>query len=78
MLWEKNGNYPNTLEDMNQVVRIKPEDSDSYWLRSLIYERMGKVGDAIKDLNQAMQLSKNDSKTKLYASEIEVLKIPKN
>jgi Lipoprotein NlpI, contains TPR repeats len=50
------GQHQRAIDDINQAIRIKPGDSDNFYLRGFAYRALGQYQRALEDSNQAISL----------------------
>jgi len=53
----KKGDMPGAIEDLNQSISLKPNDSVYYFNRGFVYEELGEHQKAIADYNQSIILN---------------------
>jgi len=57
------GDYDRAIQDFDQAIRLKPDNSKIFSIRGLAYERKGDHDRAIQDYDQAIRLKPDDSNT---------------
>lgn len=53
------GQHPRAIEDINQALKIKPEDADNFYLRGFAYRALSQYQKAVDDSTQAIRLDSN-------------------
>jgi tetratricopeptide (TPR) repeat protein len=53
------GQHPRAIEDINQAIKLKSDDSDSYYLRGFAYRALGQYQRAVEDSTRAIGLESN-------------------
>jgi len=53
------GQHPRAIEDINQAIKLKPDDADNYYLRGFAYRALGQYQRAIEDSNRAIGIDPN-------------------
>lgn len=53
------GRHQFALDDVNQAMKIKPEDADVFYLRGFAYRALGQYQKALEDSNRALSLDPN-------------------
>ena len=56
----RKGNLENAIADLNEIIRLKPDDAVAYHRRGIIYLRKGDFDTAIINLDKAKKLNPND------------------
>jgi Tfp pilus assembly protein PilF len=50
------GQYDRTIEDMDEAIRVNPQDARSYVKRAGFYEAIGKTKESERDFQKAEEL----------------------
>lgn len=50
------GRHQFALDDINKAMRLKPDDSDMYYLRGFAYRALGQYQNALEDTNRALAM----------------------
>ncbi|MBU1230935.1 MAG: hypothetical protein KKA55_03455 [Proteobacteria bacterium] len=50
------GQHQRAVDDINQGIKLKPEDADNYYLRSVAYRALGQHQRAVADCDRALGL----------------------
>lgn len=50
------GRHQLALDDINQAMKIKPDDSDNFYLRGFAYRALGQLKQAVEDSSRAIAL----------------------
>jgi tetratricopeptide (TPR) repeat protein len=50
------GQHQRAIDDINQAIKIKPDDSDNFYLRGFAYRALGQNQRAVEDSTQAIGL----------------------
>ncbi len=53
------GQHPRAIEDINQAITLKSDDSDNYYLRGFAYRALGQYQRAVEDSTRAIGLESN-------------------
>lgn len=53
------GQHPRAIEDINQAIKIKPDDADNFYLRGFAYRALNQLQRAIEDSNRALGIDPN-------------------
>ena len=53
------GRHQRAVDDIDQALRLKPDDADNYYLRGVSYRALGKLEQAIADSSRAIGLDSN-------------------
>jgi tetratricopeptide (TPR) repeat protein len=55
------GDYPGAIHAYGRLIQLDPEDTWSYWERSLMKKAKGELNGALKDLDKAITLDSQNS-----------------
>jgi len=50
------GQHPRAIDDLNQALKIKSDDADTYYLRGFAYRVLGQFQRAVEDSNRAISM----------------------
>ncbi|MHC1751465.1 tetratricopeptide repeat protein [Humidesulfovibrio sp.] len=53
------GQHKRAIEDINQAVKLRPDDADNYYLRGFSYRALNDNERAVEDCNRAINLDRN-------------------
>ncbi len=53
------GQHKRSIEDINQAVKLKPDDADNYYLRGFSYRALSENQRAVEDCTRAINLDRN-------------------
>lgn len=53
------GQHKRAIDDINQAVKLKPDDADNYYLRGFSYRALNENQRAVEDCNRAINLDRN-------------------
>lgn len=53
------GQHKRAIEDINQALKLKPDDADNYYLRGFSYRALNENERAVEDCNRAINLDRN-------------------
>lgn len=53
------GQHKRAIEDINQAVKLKPDDADNYYLRGFSYRALSENQRAVEDCTRAINLDRN-------------------
>ena len=53
------GQHPRALEDINQAIKIRPDDADNFYLRGFSYRALNQNQKALEDCNRAINIDPN-------------------
>jgi len=53
------GQHKRAIDDINQAVKLKPDDADNYYLRGFSYRALNENERAVEDCNRAINLDRN-------------------
>ncbi|RHZ64066.1 hypothetical protein Glove_326g36 [Diversispora epigaea] len=70
----KLGNYQNSIKDFNQVLIMKPSNSNVYYDRGETYYKLSNYSESLGDLNKSLEYDENINSHKLRAKVYEQLK----
>ena len=53
------GQHPRAIQDINQAIKLRPDDSDNFYLRGFAYRFLSQYQQALDDSNRAINLDPN-------------------
>lgn len=53
------GQHKRAIDDINQAVKLKPDDADNYYLRGFSYRALNENQRAVEDCSRAINLDRN-------------------
>lgn len=60
MAYYEKGDYDNSYDDYEMVIKMEPDNSNAYYYRSILNEKNGKIDQAKMDIDQAIMMGKNN------------------
>jgi tetratricopeptide (TPR) repeat protein len=61
LAYARKGQYDHAIEDLDQAIRLNPNDAFAFRNRGTSYARKGQYDHAFEDLDQAIRLNPNDA-----------------